>query len=187
MPDQRLRQLLQDVYDTHVAFHKEIDKGQRWVEKEKERTEIVVARDRFNEALHHLFVAKLTPLRNSFLNDVGSSIDSVIDFLEIDIPAFRCGYEKEWYLNKLKSLFLNRDQQDRLRTIALDLVSKSHYRREFQDWCRLMIVHADQPFLARLQELSASDEHWVQQKAKRMLDTIANNRRDLSHPFSASL
>jgi hypothetical protein len=114
---------------------------------------------------------------------VGSSIDSVIDFLEIDIPAFRCGYEKEWYLNKLKSLSLNKDQQDRLKTIALDLVSKSHYRREFQDWCRLMIVHADQPFFARLQELSASDEHWVQQKAKRMLETITNNRRDLSHPF----
>ncbi len=183
MPDQRLRQLLQEVYDTHLAFHKEIAKGQRWVETGKERVEIVVARDRFNEALHHLFVAKLSPLRNSFLNDARGSIDSVIDFLEIDIPAFRCGYEKEWYLSKLKSLSLNKHQQERVKTAALELVSTTRYRREFRDWCRLMIVHADPMFLAKLQDLSTCEKHWVQQKAIRMLETITNNRRDLSHPF----
>lgn len=183
MPDQRLQQLLQDLYDTHVAFHKEVAREQRWVEKGKERAEIVVARNRFYEALHHLFVAKLTPLRNSFLNDSGSSIDSVIDFLEIDIPAFRCGYEKEWYLRKLKPLSLNTNQQDRLKAIALSLVSKSHYRREFQDWCRLMIALADQPFLTELQDLSNNEEHRAKQKANRMLETIVNSRLDLSRPF----
>lgn len=183
MPDPRLRQLVQDLYETHVAFQKEIAKGHRWVEKGKERGEIVTARTRFHDALNHLFVAKLRPLRDSFLNDAESSADRVIDFLEIDIPAFRCGYEKEWYLRKLKSIRLNADQRARLQVVALKLVASPHFRREFRDWCRLMIVYADRQFFVRLQEISSTEDHFVHRKASLLLEVIRNSRHDLSQSF----
>ena len=180
MPQSRLRELIQDVYSTHIEFHKEISKGQRWQAKGIERKEIVVARNRFKAALDLLFTAQLDPIRASFLADAPSSVDKVIDFLEVDIPAFRCGYEKEWYLSKLKSIPLTLMQQDRLKRITLDLVSKPHYRREPSDWGRLMTVLADETFLARLRTLAESSEHHVQQHAQRMLRTILDNRLDLS-------
>lgn len=170
---------MQDVYDTHIAFHKEFAKGQRWQAKGIERSEIVAARGRFNTAFQLLFSAQLIPLRASFVHDALSTVDKVIDFLDIDIPAFRCGYEKEWYLGKLKSVPLNPGQRDRLKKSALGLVSNQHYRRELRDWGRLMIVLADEPFVGNLRTLSNSPEHFIQQNARRMLKTVLDNRRDL--------
>lgn len=179
MSDKRLRHLLQDVYNTHVEFHKEIAKGHRWVEKGRERSEIVVARARFHDSLNILFVSKLDPLRNSFLADPQSSVDEVIDFLEIDIPAFRCGYEKEWYLRKLKSIELSEYQCNRLRIIAFTLIGDMKFRREFRDWCRLMAVLANKVFLEQLQVFSTNENYHVKQKANWMIDSIINTRRDL--------
>lgn len=179
MPDNRLRQLMQNLFDKHSEFHKEFAKGNRWIEKGKERSEIVIARNQFFDALNHLFVAKFDPLRKAFLRNTNGSIDEVIDFLEIDIPAFRCGYEKEWYLGKLKSVSLNQNQRDRLKNIAIELASKPHYRRELRDWGRLMIVLADDPFVINLRTLSDSEDHFVQQNSRRMLKTVLENRRDL--------
>jgi FMN phosphatase YigB (HAD superfamily) len=171
---------MQDAYNTHIDFHKEFAKGQRWQAKVIERREMVADRDRFYAAFHLLFSAQLIPLRASFLQDALSSVNKVIEFLEIDIPAFRCGYEKEWYLTKLKSVPLTLEQRDRLKSSALGLVSNPHYRREFRDWGRLMIVLADEPFVANLRTLSNSPEHFIQQNARRMLKTVLDNRRDLS-------
>jgi hypothetical protein len=126
-----------------------------------------------------LFVGHLDPLRRDFEANPLRAVDDVIHFLEIDIPAYRCGYEKEWYLGKLKSVSLTSEPQSRLKGIALDLVSKPHYRRESRDWSRLMIVVADEPFVASLQTLSNSPEHFVQQNARRMLKTVLENRPDL--------
>lgn len=175
----RLRKLMQDAYDTNSEFHKEIVKGERWQARGVERKEIVAARDRSNAAFNLLFSAQLTPMRASFLQEEPSSIDKVIDFLEIDIPVFRCGYEKEWYLGKLKSILLTQEQQGRLKKLALDLVSAPRYRRERRDWSRLMIVLADKPFIASLRTLSNFPEHFIQQNARRMLKMILDNRQDL--------
>lgn len=170
---------MQDVYDTHTDFHKELAKGNRWQGGGIERSEIVAARDRFLLALNLLYSAQLTPLRASFLYDPLSAADNVIDFLEIDIPAFRCGYEKEWYLTKLKSVPLTPGQRDRLKSSALHLLRNPHYRRERRDWGRLMIILADETFIADLRTLSNSPEHFVQQNSRRMLNTVLANRRDL--------
>jgi len=175
---------MQDVYDSHRDFHKELAKGNRWQGGGIERSEIVAARDRFHLALNLLYSAKLTPLRDSFLHDPLSAVNHVIDFLEIDIPAFRCGYEKEWYLTKLKSVQLTQQQRDRLKNSALYLLRNPHYRRERRDWARLMIGLADEPFIADLRTLSNSPEHFVQQNSRRMLNTLLANRRDLAETHS---
>ena len=180
MSQDRLRKLMQDVYESHINFHKELAKGSRWGSNGNERSEIVVARERFHASLDLLFRAYLIPLRTSFRQDALSSVDKVIGFLQIDIPAFRCGYEKEWYLTKLKSVPLTLEQSNRLKKSALDLVSNSHYRRELRDWARLMTILADEPFVASLRTISNSTDHFIQQNARRMLKTVLNNRGDLT-------
>jgi len=170
---------MQDAYDTHTDFHKELAKGNRWQAGGIERSEIVAAREQFYVAFDLLFSAHLTPLRITFLHDPPSAVDSVIDFLEIDIPVIRCAYEKEWYLTKLKSVSVTPEQRDRLKSTALNLLRNPHYRRERRDWARLVIIIADEKFIEGLRTLSNSPEHFVQQNSRRMLNTILANRRDL--------
>ena len=42
--------------------------------------------------------------------------------LEVDIPAFRAGYDKEWYYKRLKKLPLADDQTEQLRNIRVRAV-----------------------------------------------------------------
>jgi hypothetical protein len=111
--------------------------------------------------------------------DPGGAADSVIDFLEIDIPAFRCGYVKEKFLRKLKSVALAEHQQTRLKKVALSLVAQGHYRRELSDWSRLMIVMADEEFIRSLQDVIKSLDAGQARGAERMLRVLIENRPDL--------
>lgn len=141
--------------------------------------EVDLTRNKFCEALNLLFQTELEPLRQTFLSDSVAAVDEVIDFLSVDIPAFRCGYEKEWYLRRLKSLPLTENQKERLKNIALDLCRKPAYRREFPDWARLMIMLADETFVDELQALLESPDLFVRKKADRVLKIIPENRKDL--------
>lgn len=147
--------------------------------KEKKPSEVDLTRNKFWDELNLLFQTKLDPLRQAFLTDSLAAVDDVIDFLAVDIPAFRCGYEKEWYLRRLKSLPLDEAQKARLKTIALDLARRSDYRREFYDWAKLMIVLADKTFVAELQPLLESSDEFVRKKVERMIKVILENRKDL--------
>lgn len=179
MSANRLRELMQNLYDAHREFHKAWAKGQAASMKGKESLAVSSSRDKFWDALTLLFRVKLAPLRQAFLTDSISAVDDVIDFLAVDIPAFRCGYEKEWYLRRLKSLPLNEAQKARLKTIALDLARKPDYRREFYDWAKLMIMLADETFVAELQPLLESSDEFVRKKVERMMKVILENRKDL--------
>jgi hypothetical protein len=179
MSANRLRELMQNLYDAHQTFHKAWAKGQAASWKGKEPLDVSTSRDKFWDALNLLFQAKLDPLRQAFLTNRVDAVNDVIDFLAIDIPAFRCGYEKEWYLRRLKSLPLNDAQKARLKTIALDLARKPDYRREFYDWAKLMIVLADETSVDGLESLLESPNEFVRKKAERMLTVILQNRKDL--------
>jgi hypothetical protein len=111
--------------------------------------------------------------------DPDGAADSVIDFLEIDIPAFRCGYVKEKFLRKLKSVALAEHQQTRLKKVALSLVAQGHYRRELSGWSRLMIVMADEEFIRSLQDVIKSLDAGQARGAERMLRVLIENRPDL--------
>ena len=186
MSAEQLRELIEEAYSAHKEFKKEWNNGSENRSRGTEPPEVTAARDKFWRAHTRLFAEKLDPLRTAFAYDTVRMVDDVIDFLAIDAPAFRTGYEKEWYLGKLKSVPLTADQQGRLKSIALDLVGKPIFRRELREWSRLMILLADEGSMARLRTLTASTEHRVQQNSARMLRTILENRRDLANIDRAS-
>jgi hypothetical protein len=155
-------------------------------EKVRAEEETITAREAFWTAFNDLFDLSLNPLRRNFIYDPQTVIDDVIDFLSVDVPCFRCGYEKEWYLRRLKSVSLSTNQRQRLKSIALDLARGSDYRREFKEWCRLMIVLADGRFLTDLKEAAAAPMETGRNRPKRMLQTILHHRPDLERSPSST-
>lgn len=180
MPDEHLRALMQELFDAHRAFRGEWDKwwgagGKRNVEPEIVKS----SRDRFLRALNRVFDERLEPVWVSFATDPVHATNNVIDFLEIDIPAHRCGYVKEKYLRKLKSTELSETQKERLKQAALALVSRGKFRREFRDWSRLMIVLADETFVRELRGAIRPLDAAAARYGERMLKTVLENRPDL--------
>src|SRR5687767_6403505 len=180
MPDEYLRALMQELYDAHRAFRGEWDKwwgagGNRSSEPEAVKN----SRDQFWHALNRVFDERLEPVWVSFATDPANATDDVIDFLEIDIPAHRCGYVKEKYLRKLKSTELSETQQARLKQAALALVSRGKFRREFGDWSRLMIVLADETFVRELRDAIRPLDTGAARYGERMLNVVLENRPDL--------
>lgn len=115
-----------------------------------------------------------------FLEGRTEAIDAILDFLEIDVLAFRCGYVKQWCYHKLKSLPVNQKQTERLRRLALDLCQCSGQRRELRELARLLIKLADKPLLQELRLLADEPENkYTRQKAQRVLQVILNSRLDL--------
>lgn len=147
--------------------------------KKAEPKEIIEARNIFNKASEDLF-KELEKYEKDFLVGNSQAIDSIINFLEIDIPAFRCGYAKEKFFRKLKSLRLNENQKERLRNLAYNLCLSESYRREFRDLVRLMIKIADTDFIESLKQIEKESGDIVKFKIKIMLKTILQNREDLS-------
>src|SRR4051812_10740091 len=65
--------------------------------------------DRVKQLLKELFWGEMAEVDKAFLTGDLEAVSKVIDFLEVDIPAFRCGYAKEWYLRRLKNLPLSEE------------------------------------------------------------------------------
>jgi hypothetical protein len=108
------------------------------------------------------------------------AIDTILDFLEIDVLAFRCGYAKQWCYRKLKSLPLNEKQIQRLRQLIIDICQCSGQRQELKELARLMIKLADKPLIENLQYLADKHENkYTRQKAQRVLQVVLNGRHDL--------
>ncbi len=143
-----------------------------------EPKEITEARRVFLQTLEKLF-DELEKYDRDFATGDSDAIDSIINFLEVDIPAFRCGYAKEKYFRKLKSLPLNEAQTERLLNLAFNLCTSNNYRREFRDLRRLMIKIADADFIERLKPLAKESDDIVKFKVKMMSETILQNRQDL--------
>jgi hypothetical protein len=121
----------------------------------------------------------LRPLADSFLAGDPAAVDEVLNFLEVDVPAFRTGYSKEWYYRKLKALKLNANQIARLREIAIKRCSSLEYRREDSELRRLMIRLADLSFLRRIAELPDRSNPYVRRKKSIMLEVVLHGRKDL--------
>ena len=60
--------------------------------------------DRRDRLMAELFEEHLIPLHEGFISGDADAVNAVIDFLEVDVPAFRCGYAKEDYLRRLKRI-----------------------------------------------------------------------------------
>jgi len=184
------RQMMHELYEAHQNFKKEWDDWRnakiKPTEKKKfkksrglEAENVSIARDKFLDALNRLFDTKLAPLEIKSNETPLKAVDEIIEFLSVDIPCHRCGYVKETFLTKLKSVFLTFEQQKQLQQIALDLCRNPRYRREFGDWARLMVKIADQLFIGEMNKLSENSDEKIRATSKWMKNKIAANRKDL--------
>ena len=169
--------LLKSAYEAQREFHTAWKVYYRDLSK-LEPPEITAARDRYLKSTNRVFV-HLEKYVNRFYQGDSEAIDAILDFLETDIPAFRCGYAKEKFYRRLKNMSLTQNQIDRVKTIALDQCASDCYRREFRDLARLFIRLADQNFVEQLRMLKDDPNGKVCFKSKLMLNTILNNRDDL--------
>jgi len=131
-------------------------------------------------ACNQLYKA-LSFYHDDFLAGNEAAIDRIIAFIEVDVPAFRSGYAKEWYYDKLKNMFLNAKQKNRLKAYALDLLRAPNYRREWSNLCHLLIAISDQEFLGEVKKIaSEGSTDKIRLRASRTVDRIINSRHDLS-------
>ena len=170
--------LVNSLYSAKQNFKETLKKFGHGFRK-TEPKEITAARNIYRKAFEDLF-NELGKYEKDFLAGDSEAIDSIINFLEIDIPAFRCGYAKEKYFRKLESLSLNENQKEKLRNIAFNLCSSDSYRREFRDLVRLMIKIADADFIEKLKTLEKTSNDVIKFKIKMMSETILQNREDLN-------
>lgn len=175
MPNNAYKVLMEESFRTHEHLHKLFygyfsKSGGR----ELEPAEITEARENFIKASEKLWSKLLYPLQSKFNTNAGSAVEEVLDFLEIDIPAFRCGYLKEHFLERLKGISLTDTQKLRLRGIALELCKNDTVRREFRRWVNLMRQIADKDFVNQLQDLLTTNSKT--RAAKLMLEGVLTQK-----------
>ena len=176
MTTNRFQKPMQNLYDAHKEFQQSF----YWRGRDKDKKAAIdLARDKFWAALNFLWDTELDSLYRAVAAGGVAAADEIIDFLAVDIPAYRTGYAKEWFLRRLKKLPLTEAHREHLKAIALEMCGKPNYRREFTEWIRLIIVLADESFVSELQELSKSSDEFVRKKAERTLSVIFNHRKDL--------
>jgi hypothetical protein len=185
---QRYRELLENIREAHTV-HAEAYKKAR--SKLGTNLEAHAATKKELDALYaHLklfYESVLGLLADPFLAGNSNAIDEVLNFLEVDVPAFRTGYSKEWYYRKLKKLKLNPTQIERLRTIALNRCASPEYRREDGELRRLMIGLADAGFLQRVLELPDSSNRHTARRRMLMIEVILVGRKDLRKVVEAAV
>lgn len=174
----RFRESVERLYTTHTEFKRAWEAYRPYWRTTIEPQEVTDARNKFLAALDALF-DMLQPLERPFLAGEAEAIDAVLEFVEVDIPAFRCGYAKQWFFRKLKSLPLTKTQEARLRQSAYDLCRGPNYGREIADMGRLMIRLADKSLIRELRVLAESSDELVRRKSQRMLDVVLHHRKDL--------
>lgn len=145
-----------------------------------EPAEVTIARDEFYRKHDQLFEALKTYAAEFFQAKPGS-VDAILDFVEVDLPAFRTGYVKEKIYRKLKSMSLEPQQVERPASIALAQCDSDRYAREFRQLIRLMIKLADKEFVSKLAGKMNSTHGIVRFKTQRMLTAILDNREDLQN------
>jgi len=165
--------LSQEAHKEFKAEWKRFDTGTRY----PETPELIKAREMFFVAHNRLFSA-LQEYEKDFYAGQSEAIDSVLNFLEVDIPAFRCGYAKQKFFRKLKSFDLNEIQKQRIRKLAYNLSVSESYRVEFRDLARLVIKHADVKFVEDIRKAAENSNGRIRFKCELMLQTILQNRAD---------
>lgn len=177
---------MEEAYLSHKAFNKEWNdwrsgklKRDKKIKGDLEPESVKNARDEFFRKIDLLYSLKLEPLEKKFRDDPHSAISEVGEFLSTDIPAHRCGYAKEIFLQWLKSAKLTTNEIAMLQQIAMKTCETDNVRREFRRWCRLMIKLADEEFILNLKSLMKSDKLFTRLKSRWMFDSIRKHRSDL--------
>jgi hypothetical protein len=188
---ERIRELLEDLKAAHAAHALAYQKTRSRLGTDRKgqkarhtRKELL---DSFYEKLRFFNETVLAPLTAAFLAGDRAAINEVLNFLEVDVAAFRTGYSKEWYYGKLKGLKLEPSQVERLKEIAVRRCLSPEYRREDSELRRLMIRLADMNFVRRAAELPDSPNPYVRRKKWLMLEVVLRGRKDLRKEVEASI
>lgn len=180
--------LMSALHNAHQDFQR---KCQKWKDSEHYRPEkvlavnvqepmsISMARQDFWDAFNRLFDGKLIPLESRFKINPQSAIDEIIDFLAVDIPAFRCVNYKEFFLEKLKNTKMTNAQEQRLINVFIRLCKTRTMPREFQKWCELVLSFADLDIVDDLMVLSKSSNNYTKTKSKLMMEMIFKDRKEV--------
>jgi len=182
------RQLMRETDSAHTHFKNEWKNWQngrlKKSTKEQGNSEpesVTEARNDFFQKLDILY-GKLEPLEKRFRENPNSAFAEICEFLAVDITAFRGGYAKEFFLQKLKQLELSTGEKEKVKEIALKYCETKNVRREFRRWCRLMIKIADFRFVSELEKNLESDNNFARFKSRWMLELIEKHRTDLRKP-----
>lgn len=152
------------------------------VKGEKPHTEpqaITEARNEFWAANDELFSLKIQPIEKNFKKNPSDSLEEVLEFLSIDITAFRCGYAKEFFLKGLKQTSFSESESEKIKSMIVDVCKTKSFRREFRRWSSLAVKIADSNLVESLQNLVKSECHFARVKSRWILEAICRNRMDL--------
>jgi hypothetical protein len=179
-------QLMKESYLAHKFFKNEwADWRNGRLKKSKalngnvEPESVTKARNEFLQRNDELFVLKLYPLEKNLRENPHSAFAELVEFLSVDVAAFRCGYAKEVFLQRLKQIELTASETKEVQQIALKMCETENVRREFRRWTRLMIKLADEQFVFKLEKLVISDNYFAKLKAKWMIEMIQKHHSDL--------
>jgi hypothetical protein len=174
---EKFTSLMKQSVIAHQKFKRECAKWGKF--SNIEPNEVTLARIDFDNANDDVFDEISKFEKEFFTKQTESSINSVIAFCEIDIPAYRCGYAKQIFFKKLKVIPLNEKQKKRLMELALDVCSTLTCRVEIKELTRIILKIADKEFVEKLTALTLSSQVLVKLKSKRMLERLQNHRKDL--------
>ena len=165
------RQLMNESYLAHRNFKQEwADWRNGKLKKSKKQSgnvepeSVTEARNEFLQKNDLLFTLKIYPLETKFRESPHSAFAELIEFLSVDIAAFRCGYAKEVFLQWLKRVELTTSEINEIQQIALKMCETENVRREFRRWCRLMVKFADVSFVLKLREISKNKKSFRELK-----------------------
>lgn len=154
-------------------------KDAKGVKPHTEPKSVREARNKFLAANDELFNLRIEPLEKRFKVDASESLDEVLEFLSIDLSAFRCGYAKEFFLKWLKQTNFSVNEIEKIKSLIIEVCETKSFRREFRRWCRLAIKIADENFVERLQKVTKDENHFARVKSRWILEAIRQNRLDL--------
>jgi len=153
-------------------------KDAKGVKPHTEPKTVTEARNLFLAKNDLLFSSKIEPLEIKFKKNP-NALDEVIEFLSVDIPAFRCGYAKEVFLQRLKKSEFSKNESEKLQNLLIEVCKTKSFRREFRRWSRLGVKLADENFVEELKLLRKSENNFARIKSKWILETIGQNRLHL--------
>lgn len=114
---------------------------------------------------------------DGLLRGEAEAVDAFLDFLDVDVLAWRCARLKEKGLRCLKQAPLNPRQIRRLQQLALIQIERQG--NGLTDFSRLMIRLANREWMETLEEKIANSSGQTQGKARRMSGVVLNSRTDL--------
>lgn len=176
---ERYRELLENVRRAHLDFKNAYrfangSRGKNSKGRGKAEAEL-------EELYKHLRIlgGLLEDIRKRVADGSSQAVDDLIEYLAVDIPAFRSGYAKERFYRQLKKIPLTQAQIDRLRDIAIARCASNEYLRDDSELRRVMIRLADLDFLNRVAVIPAPSGSRIEVHKRRMFQIILTGRKDL--------